>query len=867
MEMDLVKENHHYSNDNEDRSPERSVSQDTSEICDEFLDPEVSPRVGEEYQVEVPPLLSKSDINWLRSYKEAETQANDLQEFFVGLPVQVMWISKEVHSMDHKLCEDLVEKYDKNEVLKAEQIVDDAKLNIEAMEMMAGSTIMVGKAADLALPKETALATDQKDNIDGRYLVPGVFGEPWSSIEEASFLLGLYIFGKNLVLVKKFVGSKQMGDILSFYYGRFYRSEKYRRWSECRNARGRKCIYGQRLFKGWRQQELVSRLLLLVPEDCKNSLTEVTKVFGDGKMSFEEYVFALKAKVGLEAFVEAVGIGRGKQDLTCVSMDPLKSNHVTSIRPEIPIGKACSALTPLEIVNYLTGDFRLSKARSNDLFWEAVWPRLLARGWHSEQPSNGFTTGTKHSLVFLVPGIKKFSRRRLVRGNHYFDSISDVLGKVALDPGLLELDNNVDKGCKSKEENGWTDDSKVDHEDFPSQQRHCYLKPRTPSSSDIVKFTVVDTSLANGSATKFRELRNLPVDILSFSSPRSYFENKYLYSSNGSLEESDSEEDRHSDKAETVYTSQASRRNKDQMVYSNGHCSPADASNQGLPASELDSTDSHAEVSKDCSSLPFDGTRPRNGIMNQSSQKARSDNKRKPANVTKKRRRLQACSLKSTSNVSVASKPKEEDAVCCSKDGADTSKNVLPSAAPSQKKSSDSSGCSPISSLDGNSKDIDLNQSRTLIDLNLPVPHDAEIDEPVVMEMREGQPDQTSKEPGNPRAVKTSEVLGTSDQQLQTNSRRVGSRNRPPTARALEARALGLLDVKHKRRYKDSFLEDNSTMRPPPQRARPKVRPTENLGLSIEKFKIEDRAVVSSCNSNSISNSNSNSEVLSKLET
>ena len=271
-QMDLVKENHHDSNDNEDRSPERSVSQDTSEICDEFLDPEVSPRVGEEYQVEVPPLLSKSDINWLRSYKEAETQANDLQEFFVGLPVQVMWISEE-------LCEDSVEKYDKNEVLKAEQIVDDAKLNIEAMEMMAGSTIMVGKAADLALPKETALATDQKDNIDGRYLVPGVFGEPWSSIEEASFLLGLYIFGKNLVLVKKFVGSKQMGDILSFYYGRFYRSEKYRRWSECRKARGRKCIYGQRLFKGWRQQELVSRLLLLVPEDCKNSLTEVRLCF------------------------------------------------------------------------------------------------------------------------------------------------------------------------------------------------------------------------------------------------------------------------------------------------------------------------------------------------------------------------------------------------------------------------------------------------------------------------------------------------------------------------------------------------------------------------------------------------------------
>lgn len=282
--MDLVKENHHDTNDNEDGSPEQSVSQENSEICDEFSDPEVSPRVGEEYQVEVPPLLLKSDTNWLQSYKEAEIEDSDLHEFFVGLPVQVMWISEGVLLMEHKLRDESVEKCNKNEVLKDEsfkdeQIGDDAKPKIEAREMAVGNTRNVRKAADLALPKETVLATDQKDNVDGRHLVPGVSGEPWSNIEEASFLLGLYIFGKNLVLVKKFVGSKQMGDILLFYYGRFYWSEKYRRWSECRKARGRKCIYGQRLFKGWRQQELVSRLLLLVAEDCKNALMEVLLCF------------------------------------------------------------------------------------------------------------------------------------------------------------------------------------------------------------------------------------------------------------------------------------------------------------------------------------------------------------------------------------------------------------------------------------------------------------------------------------------------------------------------------------------------------------------------------------------------------------
>ncbi|XP_050947816.1 uncharacterized protein LOC103497866 isoform X2 [Cucumis melo] len=895
--MDLVKENYQDIDGNEDGSPEQSVSQENSEICDEFSDPEISPRVGEEYQVEVPPLLLKSDINWLQSCKEAEIQDSSLHDFFVGLPVQVMWISEEAHWMERKLHEDKVEKCSRKEDLKGESFQDEqkddsAKSIIEATKMTTSSKIKVSKAADLALPKETVLATDtdQKDNINGFHLVPGVSGEPWSNIEEASFLLGLYIFGKNLVLVKKFVGSKQMGDILSFYYGRFYQSEKYCRWCECRKTRGRKCVYGQRLFKGWRQQELVSRLLLHVAEDNKNALMEVTKSFGDGKFSFEEFVFALKATVGLEAFVDAVGIGKEKQDLTSVSMDPVKSNHGSSLRPEIPTGKACSALTPLEIVNYLTGDFRLSKARSSDLFWEAVWPRLLARGWHSEQPSNGFTAGMKHSLVFLVPGIKKFSRRKLVRGNHYFDSVSDVLGKVALDPGLLELDNNVDKDGKSNEENGWTDDSKVDQEEFPSQQRHCYLKPRTPANTDILKFTIVDTSLANGSASKIRELRSLPVDLLTVSSSRSYFENHALCSSSESMEESDSEEDQCVDKAETANTSQALRKNKKQKVISNGHYSPSDVSKskQVLPVScKPDSMDSPAEVLKDHSCIKLDGTQSQNGIVHPFSQKSRLDIKRKPTNVTKKRRKLNTFGLKCTSNISVASKPKEEDACCkpkeedscckakeedscckpkeedscckpkeedscckpeeedscckpkeedsycnpkeedscckpkeedayCSKDGSDTSKNILPSGDLLQEKSSSSSGCSPISSLDGNPKEIDLNQSRALIDLNLPVPLDAETDEPVIMHMRRERPDQTSKEPNDPSVAKTSEVVqNVSDQQLNMNSRRVSSRNRPPTTRALEARALGLLDVKQKRKHKDPFLEGNLIVKPP----------------------------------------------------
>lgn len=59
--------------------------------------------------------------------------------------------------------------------------------------------------------------------------LPGSLGESWRDNECDSFLLHLYIFGKNLTLVKRFVKSKELGDILSFYYGKFHRSYRYHR--------------------------------------------------------------------------------------------------------------------------------------------------------------------------------------------------------------------------------------------------------------------------------------------------------------------------------------------------------------------------------------------------------------------------------------------------------------------------------------------------------------------------------------------------------------------------------------------------------------------------------------------------------------
>lgn len=242
------------------------------------------------------------------------------------------------------------------------------------------------------------------------------------------------------------------------------------------------------------------------------SFVQSSRCFAGGKILFEEYIFKLRDIVGVCMLIEAVGIGKGKQDLTGTTLKPTKNSLAISFRPEVPIGKACSSLTTPEIIKYLTGDLKLSKKRSNDLFWEAVWPRLLARGWHSEQRNL--------SLVFLVPGIEKFSRR-LVRGNQYFDSVHEVLKNVASNPDVLELDNEAAKGREEES-------AKFNEVDMLNKQHRHYLLPHRSTNGDIdlMKFTIVDTSMlhvAEAEQSKVRKPRSLPVQTESISTPSNPF--------------------------------------------------------------------------------------------------------------------------------------------------------------------------------------------------------------------------------------------------------------------------------------------------------------------------------------------------------
>ncbi|ESW26258.1 hypothetical protein PHAVU_003G104100 [Phaseolus vulgaris] len=882
-------------NYNEEQADEQSLSPEYSGVYDVFGEPEIFPRVGEQYQVQIPSLISKPEYYWiLRNPYEADNFASTLHKFRVGLPIPIIWIKDELEKSRHNGQKkasksngvtNKIESSKLNCIKETSSCLDGDKVKAKLgpVDSTLVSGMKLGESGESNMQQETEIEMREKHSDKGHFLVPGSASDTWNEIEESSFILGLYIFGKNLAQVKRFIGNKNMGDILSFYYGKFYKSDKYQRWSGCRKMRSRKCIYGPKIFTGPRQQELLSRLLPTVSEECYNKLLEVSKAFVEGKMLLEDYVLTLKTSIGLKALVEGVGVGKGKDDLTGLAVDSMKPTQALPVRQEIPVGKACSMLTPPEIISFLTGDFRLSKARTSDLFWEAVWPRLLARGWHSEQPdSHNYAVASKHSLVFLVPGVKKFSRK-LVKGNHYFDSVSDVLCKVASDPELIELGTIADNDCTSKDGNSWAQDTKLDRENSPDQPRHCYLKVKTPNrSTDVMKFTVVDTSLASEKMTKVRELRSLPFEVL-----------KTCTFENDSDDENTSEEQTNG--SGSVKTVCFDRRKNGITKASKSHIGKGVPSvlnglennlpcKEELPRSSMVSS-SISSASKGHKAEFLCNTVKRDGLNGPSLPRMVSDNKNDLVPVTKRRRRLTACSRakknSNTANFFVVPRRKEKEAGFCldtvnSKSSINVSANFFAAPRveqeeaslhkskfsesvlswdippqekkslagfPTQKNKTPADSLSNLSSIineetvpdtssSGPKDQCSKPQPRAMIDLNLPVSPEVEVDEPFVNEVvTEMQENKTAKE-SDDLSVGTSSKHGDHpEQQPDMHTRRQSTRNRPPTTKVLEAFAFGYLDRKEKRKSRD-YLQDSSITRPSVSR---KVGGSSNAGTGLEK--------------------------------
>ncbi|KAK4380017.1 hypothetical protein RND71_001879 [Anisodus tanguticus] len=789
-------------------SADQLLSFDSSDMIGMLGDPEIHPRIGNQYQVETPPLQGDC-ISYTKMLADQENRADNSRDFMVGLPISLVWVNQGVGSMKNEKLEDLVDSINAtNDSVPSEPEVtgltnmhsekDDIPVKKEPSDTVFHNKVTLGESANSSSEKKL------QEIRSLRYcLVPGIVLDCWTGSEKASFVLGLYIFEKNFVHVKRFVETKGTGDILSFYYGEFYGSQEYRRWSECRKVRSRRSVCGQKMFTGSRQQELMSRVLPRISEENQKALAEVSKAFGEGKILLEEYVFSLKGMIGVNMLIEAVGIGKGTYDLTRMALEPSRSNH--AVRSEVPAGKACSSLTTNEVIKFLTGDYRLSKARSYDLFWEAIWPRLLARGWHSEMPKNlNYAANPKNALVFLMPDVKKFSRR-LVKGDHYFDSVTDVLGKVASDTKLLLLDADI----KNKESRDWTEETKLEQDDLPTKQRPCYLQPRTPNRyTDVMKFTVVDTSLSDGKPYKLRELRSLPVDI----------SNKL--SSGNQAEESEEEES--TDESNSVGTSVINEgdtnHNNSSRIISNGEMHSDEkgykisvkASNEGIPISSTVAVND----SKKTKNI-WEDKQPRKVVKSQSFKRLKENNVDFVAPVAKRRRRLTACSRESVvvnslmeqemhhtsssndHNIPIAS---FEDKVSASNS---------PKSSPSQSGECASADCH-VSKLPDEEP-----QPRAMIDLNEPqVPVDSEF-EILMPALTEDQSSNNVKSPDDVCGeLKTLTHSASMDQQQPSlNSRRHSTRNRPPTTRALEALANGFLTVNTRQKSREGGSKRKTTSR------------------------------------------------------
>lgn len=104
-------------------------------------------------------------------------------------------------------------------------------------------------------------------------------------------------------------------------------------------------------------------------------------------------------------------------------------------------------------------------------------------------------------MLFLVPGIDNFTDENLILGIHYFDSVTDLLSKVASNPELILLD---EEGPLNSNENRDENKNKI----------HLYLRPKLPGlNSDPIKFTIIDTSIVQGEGPfKLRTVRCLPFD-------------------------------------------------------------------------------------------------------------------------------------------------------------------------------------------------------------------------------------------------------------------------------------------------------------------------------------------------------------------
>ncbi|MED6168912.1 hypothetical protein PIB30_016197 [Stylosanthes scabra] len=174
-------------------------------------------------------------------------------------------------------------------------------------------------------------------------------------------------------------------------------------------------------------------------------------LYGESIVTLEDYLSVLKNQAGLDNFVEALGIGKKGEEYLVGNVINTKTSK-NKVALQIPVGKDWASLTQREILYFARKSSSLSKDQSNDLFWEAVWPRLHLKGWQFEKDhSSSSLSPLSSKLFFFVPGVDKFSTK-LERGKHYFNSITEMLRKVCSNHKLVEFPKMDTMGHEKPEE-------------------------------------------------------------------------------------------------------------------------------------------------------------------------------------------------------------------------------------------------------------------------------------------------------------------------------------------------------------------------------------------------------------------------------
>eukprot|EP00850_Spirogloea_muscicola_P007685 SM000039S14515 [mRNA] locus=s39:536473:542886:- [translate_table: standard] len=425
--------------------------------------PRICPRIGPLYQIRRPRINSSGgtshiDLNqepdanghseWLsQNVNEGDQPGLRRQGPIMHIPEQE---ESQVQCKDtapfQSTCQGMPEKGEADKYLKERKSLADKSSQSTALDV-APRKRRRGKCRGRGKYKRTRAGSPICGLREDIIFVPGRSPAPWSTDEMAAFKLGLYFFGKDFCAIKDFMETKGMSDLIHYYYGAFVHTPAHARWSTSKESHASL----RRHACSGRLEELLQRLAASTSTTSLNLLRQVT---------LGHLICTLRREVGLELLISCVGIGSGRCDLTRSYKDPTKCQLAPLVVPDgLPSGPALRKLVVKEIVELLNG-VRLSKARRQDLFWEAVWPRLLERGWRALQASGtkcsgldmGASSRARKSAAYFLPPGKAGLSRGARKGVHYFDSLSDVLDFVAAKPAFL---GRVDDSRPAKAQAQW----------------------------------------------------------------------------------------------------------------------------------------------------------------------------------------------------------------------------------------------------------------------------------------------------------------------------------------------------------------------------------------------------------------------------